>query len=77
MLDSVSENKFENNLISDSDSVSNNISDNVITKYSCNENTSCNEIKSCNNKNFNKDSNLVTVPTIYLDFKEVFNEKNC
>jgi len=78
MFDSVSEVEFENNLVSDSDSVSDSNSENVIKKNkSCNEVKTCNESKSCENSNLNKDSNSVTVPIIYLDFKEVFNEKNC
>jgi len=35
-----------------------------------------NDTKSCHNNDLNKDSNSVTVPIIYLDFKGVFNEKN-
>ena len=64
MFDSISDSEFENNIVSDSDS-----------KYL---NDSCNKTNSCiEKKNLNKDENLVKVPIIYLDYKEVFNEKNC
>jgi len=72
MFDSISENEFENDLISDSNSVSNNLNDSFNKTNSCNNSKSCNE-----NENLNKDENLVKVPIIYLDYKEVFNEKNC
>ena len=42
MFDSISKNEFENDLISDSNSVSNNLND------SCNKTNSCNNSKSCN-----------------------------
>jgi len=67
----VSDSEFDDNFISDKESVSKDL------ENSCIEANSCNNFKSCNeNKNLNKDPNSVTVPIIYLDFKEVFNEKN-
>ncbi len=85
MFDSNSDRELENNLVSDSDS--DNDDDYCFMKDSTSEQEfniylvnkkSCNIIKSCNkNKKLNKDSNSVTVPTIYLKYKEVFNEKNC
>ncbi len=66
MFDSVSDldSDFENSLNSNSE-----LNKNVV---------SCKKLKSCiKNEKINKDSNSVTVPIIYLDFKEVFNERNC
>jgi len=67
LIDSDKEDKFMFNSISDSE-LENNIE----------QDNSCINDKTCNEKeNLNKDSNVVTVPIIYLDLKEVFNEKNC
>jgi len=44
----------------------------LVRKNLCNKSKSCNEIIKSN-----KDSNSVTIPSNYLKFKEVFNEKNC
>ena len=83
MFDSISDREIENNLDSDSDNdddycfMKDSTSEEefniyLVRKNSCNKSKSCNEIKKSN-----KDSNSVTVPSNYLKFKEVFNEKNC
>ena len=70
MIDSISDSEFEENLVSDSNSKD--LDNSCIDTKLCNTENSCIEKKS-----LNKDPNSVTVPIIYLDYKEVFNEKNC
>jgi len=72
MLDSISDSEFKDNLVSDSDSNSKDLNNSCIDSKLCNSEKSCIE-----KKNLNKNPNSVTVPIIYLDYKEVFNEKNC
>ena len=85
MVDSVSNSEIENNLDSDNDSdnddnycfMKDSTSEKEFNIYLVNK-KSCNIIKSCNkSKKLNKDSNSVAVPSNYLKYKEVFNEKNC
>ena len=65
MFDYISDSELEDNLV-----------DNIECNYSlksCKKQKTCNET---NNENLNKDKKLVAIPTQYLKYKEVFNEKN-
>ena len=77
--DEDSDNDLEDNFMFDYISDSDDLENSLDSENKCNVlNFSCNTINSCNEKTkINKDLKSVIVPSNYLEFKEVFNEKNC
>ena len=77
IIDNISENSSisENSIISENRSISENNSNNIdlMIKNKCNEENSCRIMK----KIINNYESLVSVPTPYLNYFEVFNERNC